>query len=111
MYNLFRPTSWELKDILEGEQKDADSYLDAAKIICGAENVFDPIEEEAEEELYEEQLTESDVYTSISMDESSEFEVYEEPQYTYIEVSSEKQLPPVSTIPTPQSNLQFSSKV
>ena len=97
-----------MKEILEGEQEDVDSYLDAAKFICGAEDVFDPIEEEAEEEAFKEQLTESDIYTSISMDESSE--VYEEPQYSGA-VSSEKYLPPPSTIPMPKSNLQFSSKV
>jgi hypothetical protein len=55
MHNFFRPTSWELKDILEGEQEEVDSYLDAAKFICGAEEMFDPVEQEAEEERFEEQ--------------------------------------------------------
>ena len=106
----FRPTSWELKEKLEGEQEDVDSYLDAAKFICGAEDVtvYDPVEEEAEEEAFEEQLTESDIYTSVSMDESSE--IYEEPQYNDA-ISSEKDLPLLSTTPMPKSSIQFSSKV
>ena len=109
MHTLFRPTSWELKEILEGEQEDVDSYLDAAKFICGTEDVFDPIEEEVEEEAYE-QLTESDFYTSISMDESSE--LYEDLQCNDAVSSEKHQLLPVpSAMPTLKSNMQFTSKV
>jgi hypothetical protein len=52
--------------------------------------------------------TETDIYTSISMDEPSE--VYEDPEPPNT-VPREKRLPLPSTISTPKSNLQFSSKV
>ena len=102
----FRPTSWELKEILEGEQEDVDSYLDAAKFICSVEDVFDPIEDEEEEEASEEKLTCD--YQSVSMETSSE---YDEPQWndkiSYENVRSH--LPP--TIPKPKFNVPISSKV
>lgn len=97
-----------MKETLEGEQEDVDSYLDAAKFICSAEDAFDPIKE-AEEEVFEEQMTYD--YMSKLMDEPSE--VYEEPRWNDA-VSFEKEVPVLttsSTIPKPKSNLPLNSKV
>ena len=104
---FFRPTSWELKETLEREQEDVDSYLDAAKFICGAEDAFDPTEEEVEEEAFEEQMIHD--YMSKSMDDPSE--VYEEAQWSDTDVSFEKEATTSSTKLKPKSNLPFSSKV
>ena len=99
-----------MKEILEREQEDVDSYLDAAKFICGAEDVFASTEEEPEEEAFEEQLidSESDVYASVSIDECSK--LYEKPKYVNTSPHG-RHLPLPSTISMPKSNLQFSSKV
>ena len=105
-----RPTSWELKETLEGAQEDVDSYLEVAKLICSSVNVFDPTDEEiGEEEVYEEMYDD----LALSLGEPSEF---------YEELPSDEQADEIishkmgislsaTTVTKVKSNLQINSKV